>query len=103
MNKLSITVALAASSLLAACASTGHMPPADQVSNGEYHVYVYPGNLPHVAPDENNKPAEFGPDQFEQMVYLDRDCRTQMAKQTPSALKSVGTTTLRTAVPIAIL
>jgi hypothetical protein len=96
-------LALSASLMLAGCMTPG-TPPANQVSNGEYHVGIWPGNVPHVDKDEpGNEPGRFNVTDFDQMVYFDRDCRTQMASQTPSALKSVGTTVLRTAVPTAIL
>jgi hypothetical protein len=96
-------LALSASLMLAGCMTPG-TPPANQVSNGEDHVGIWPGNVPHVDKDEpGNEPGRFNVTDFDQMVYFDRDCRTQMASQTPSALKSVGTTVLRTAVPTAIL
>ncbi len=98
-NTFGAPVALLAALALGACSTLNHEPPPNRISNGEYHVYIYPGNLPHV-PDSS--PAEWGAEQGDQMVYLDRDCRVQMAPQVPSTLKSVGTTTLRTAIPIAV-
>ncbi len=96
--KTTLTVlAFGASLMLTACAST---PSADHIGNGEYGIAVYPGHLPGV---EDSEPAEFGKQQGEQLVYLDRSCREQMASQVPSAVKSVGATALRTAIPTAIL
>lgn len=105
MNKFLIPVsAILASLALTACSTLNTVPPANQVSNGEYHLAIWPGNVPHVASDEQgNEPGTFGVTEFDQMVYLDRNCRTQMSSQVPSTLKSVGTTTLRTAAPIAVL
>ncbi|HEV7121205.1 MAG TPA: hypothetical protein VGN56_00060 [Candidatus Paceibacterota bacterium] len=75
-------------------------PPAGHISNGEYFVSRYPGNLPHV--QDAAPPTVFGPDEGDQLIYLDRDCRDQMNKQIASAIKSIGVTTARTAIPIAI-
>ena len=100
MNKLFLMLSAVSSLALAGCGTTSGMPPADHVSNGEYFLVKYPGNLPHV--EDAAPAATYGIEEFDQLAYLDRDCRQQMASQVPSTLKSVATTTLRTAIPMAI-
>lgn len=100
MNKRFTLLGLMATLALGACGTTGGMPPESRISNGEYHLYVYPGGLPHV---EDSQAADFGVKEGDQLVYLDRNCREQMAKQLPGAMQSVLTTTARTALPTALL
>lgn len=77
--------------LLGACGTIG-TPKPNEIGSGEYFLYRYPGNLPHVA---YSPPAEWTGKQFDQLQYLDADCRAQMRPQVPSAAKSVGTTMVR--------
>ncbi|MDB5265827.1 MAG: hypothetical protein JWM39_540 [Parcubacteria group bacterium] len=106
MNKLLTLLSIAVVGfMLTACGTTHGFSSQETVGRGEYALVTYPANLPHVSPDmvaKNKEVPKFTVADWENLGYLDQQCRIQIPRPFLLAVKSVGTTALRTAIPTAI-
>lgn len=69
--------------------------PQPQEERVDYVVYRYPGGLPGV---ENSMPARWSAVERQQVLYLDRSCRTQSADQLPSSMRTIAQMGIESAV-----